>query len=281
MAYDLFLGITPKNWARGAPVAQSQRATDEPTMVCTPEEKVYLEKLALIRMKMESGDRKAQRQWKAILANLPSLKTRAKRGDLKARRTLLMLRQGGFLQRAQVFADLSGSPTSGPRKPWTESEPDIKVGPRKAWSDSDSSVKVPPRKPWTDDEIDETIKRAKKGDVLAQITMRKINAREAANREEMPMSGKIGSSHYIEIQGIFSGDERRAQIEDSGCSSMGNSLSHNKYRALIMKQAMKSAANGKPQTKHFFAAKSAVDKALGNADVTIKIPGAKPGRRTV
>ena len=95
------------------------------------------------------------------------------------------------------------------------------------------------------------------------------------------MSGTIGSSHYIEIQGAFTGDERRARDEDSGCSSMGDSLSHNEYRALIMRQAVKSAPKGKPQTKDFFTAKSAVDKALGNADIKIEIPGARPGRRTV
>ena len=297
MAYDLFLGIIPKSWARGAPAAQTQPTASEPAVICTPEEKAKLEKLALIKMRAESGDKKAQKQWKAMLSGIPPLKAKAKQGDPKARRTLLILRQGGFLQRAQVFANLSGSATPiGPRKPWTESESDIKVpphkpwadserdikvGPRKAWADSDPTVKVGPRKQWEDDETDKTIERAKKGDVSAQIAMRKIAAREAANREEMPMSGKIGSSHYIEIQGAFIGDESRAQGEDSGCSSMGNSLSHNEYRALVMRQAMRSAPGGKPQTKHFFAAKSAVDKALGNADVKIEIPGARPGRRTV
>lgn len=297
MAYDLFLGIIPKNWARGAPAAQAHPVASEPTATCTPEEKAKLEKLTVIKMKTQSGDKKAQKQWKAMLANIPSLRTKAKQGDPKARRILLILRQSGLLQRAQVFTDLSGNPTPiGPRKPWAESEPDIKVpprkpwedsehgvrvGPRKAWADSDPIVKVPPRKPWESDETDKTIERAKKGDVSAQIALRKIAARETANREEMPMSGKIGSSHYIEIQGAFTGDERRARDEDSGCSSMGDSLSHNEYRALIMRQAVKSAPNGKPQTKDFFTAKSAVDKALGNAGVSIYIPGSKPERQTV
>lgn len=268
MAFDLFLGIIPKSWARGAPIAQTQPVTNEPTVICTPEEQTKLEKIALIRMRAESGDKKAQKQWKAMLAGIPSLRTKAKRGDPKAKRTLLILSQGGFFQRAQVFTNLSGSPTSvdphkpwadsdpsvkvSPRKPWTDSDPNIKISPRKTWTDSDPSIKVSPRKPWTE-EIDKT-----------------------AGREE----SMIGSSHYIEIEGDFASDEGRAEAEASG-SFIGTNLAHNEYRALIVKRAMKNAGGAKPTTKHFFAAKSSVDKALGNAGVGIYIPGAKPGRRTV
>jgi hypothetical protein len=270
MALDLFLGIIPKSWARGTSIAQTQPVVDEPTVACTPEEKAKLEKFALIKMRAESGDKKAQKQWKTMLAGLPSLKTKAKRGDPKAKRTLLILSQGGFLQRAQVFADLSGD-TAAPiesHKPWTDSDPSIKVGPHKSWADSDPSVKAGPRKPWTDS--DPNVKVSPRKPWTDEID------KTAGRKESM-----IGSSHYIEIEGDFAGDEKRAQDEDGGCSSMGDSLSHNKYRALVIKQAMKNAGGAKPTTRHFFAAKSSVDKALGNAGVAIYIPGAKPGRRTV
>lgn len=75
----------------------------------------------------------------------------------------------------------------------------------------------------------------------------------------------------------FVRDEVRAQGED--CS--GDALSHNEYRAAIVKQAVKNAAGKKPETKHFFAAKLAVDRTLGNSNTSIFIPGAAPGRRTV
>lgn len=81
-----------------------------------------------------------------------------------------------------------------------------------------------------------------------------------------------------EIIGKFVGDERRAQVEDS--SGMGDDLSHNEYRALVMNHAVK-LGRGKPSTKHFYAAKTAVDHSLGRAGVAISIPGAKPGRRTI
>ena len=48
-----------------------------------------------------------------------------------------------------------------------------------------------------------------------------------------------------------------------------------------MKAAVKSAGGGKPTTKDFFQAKSAVDKVIGKAGITIYMPGAKPGRCTI
>ena len=77
----------------------------------------------------------------------------------------------------------------------------------------------------------------------------------------------------------FVGDESRAEGENS--TSCGSGLPHEEYRALVMKQAIKNAGGGKPGTKHLFAAKKAVDSALGKSGVSIYIPGAGPARRTV
>ena len=81
------------------------------------------------------------------------------------------------------------------------------------------------------------------------------------------------------MHGDFVGDEARAEGENS--SSCGNDLPHSQYRALVMKQAIRNAGGKKPSTKHLFAAKKAVDNALGASGVAIYIPGAGPMRRTV
>ena len=81
------------------------------------------------------------------------------------------------------------------------------------------------------------------------------------------------------MHGDFVGDEARAEGENS--SSCGSSLPHNEYRALVLKQAIRNAGGKKPGTKHLFAAKKAVDNALGASGVSIFIPGAGPMRRTV
>ena len=62
---------------------------------------------------------------------------------------------------------------------------------------------------------------------------------------------------------------------------MGGALSHNEYRALVLNQAIKKAGGNRPDTRHLFAAKKAVDSALGKSGTSIYIPGAGPARRTV
>ena len=62
---------------------------------------------------------------------------------------------------------------------------------------------------------------------------------------------------------------------------VGETLSHNEYRALVLDQAIKKAGGNRPDTRHLFAAKKAVDSALGRSGTSIYIPGAGPARRTV
>ena len=110
--------------------------------------------------------------------------------------------------------------------------------------------------------------QARTGDFKAILQLKKLREEEA-----MAMHGDP-----------FIRDEDRAQSEDgsAACGSfVGDGLSHNEYRALIMKQAIRQADGNRPSTKHLFAAKSRVDRALGNAKVAICIPGARPGRKTV
>jgi hypothetical protein len=74
------------------------------------------------------------------------------------------------------------------------------------------------------------------------------------------------------ITGRFRSDEQRAQGEDT----LGSSLPHPQYRALVMR-----AAGRNPSTKKLYLAQARVDASLGKSGTTIQIPGASPGRRTI
>ncbi len=341
MAFDLILGVTKKNWSRGAIPPTLALPPAEPTIECTDKEKAGLEKLASIKMRAESGDRLAKIQWIAAAKRFRSTKAKAIAGDPKAKRSLAILQQAGFLTSTQKFSFSSGAPVNilfdeawkhtktygsaaenkdrkaardaiewmilhgwkasgasgdfpfytkitwsndgfpgkkivfaatgtayavsmvsgevGPRKAWTDSEA-VPQGARKPWDDKDSPL--PPRKSWIDDEIPILTRRARAGDVSAQIALRKIALRKSADDEEM----SLGDS--------FMGDER----EES--SFIGDAIPHDTYRAAVMLTAIKDAGGRNPTTKDFFAAKTKVDNKLGNMGVSIYLPGAQPARRT-
>ncbi len=77
------------------------------------------------------------------------------------------------------------------------------------------------------------------------------------------------------IRSKFRRDELLAQGEDT----LGSSLSHSEYRALVMREARRSGKN--PNSRAYFEAQKKVDAALGKAGASIEIPGAQPGRRTI
>jgi hypothetical protein len=76
----------------------------------------------------------------------------------------------------------------------------------------------------------------------------------------------------------FVRDEVRAQREDL-CGE--GDIRHDEYRVLVVRQAVREAGNRNPSTLHYWEAKKKVDSALGMAGVSIEIPGARPGRRTI
>lgn len=76
----------------------------------------------------------------------------------------------------------------------------------------------------------------------------------------------------------FTRDEDRAQAEEAG-DTLGDSLSHPEYRALVVREAQRTSRN--PDTRAMFLAKRKVDRAIGRSGTKIYIPGATPGRRTV
>lgn len=357
MAYDLIFGITKKSWARGSQPATLALPPTERTIICTPREKAGLEELASIKMAAESGDRKAQARWKALNNKFTRL---SKASDPKAKHSIAILRQAGFLQGAKKISFSSGEPASfddawgqvkkygeavekkdtkaardaiewmilrgwkasnvagafpsynkitwsndgfpgkkiafsttgsayavaivsgdvGPRKAWADSEA-VPQGARKPWDDKDSPL--PSRKSWIDDEIPILTRRAKAGDVSAQIALRKIALRKAADEDESARSaggrGRGGGLEAPEggemsLGDSFMGDER----EES--SFIGDAIPHDTYRAAVMLTAIKDAGGRNPTTKDFFAAKSKIDNKLGNMGVAIYIPGARPSRKT-
>lgn len=70
----------------------------------------------------------------------------------------------------------------------------------------------------------------------------------------------------------FRRDESRAQGEDT----LGDSVPHAEYRALVVR-----AAGRDPSTRALYLAQRRVDAALGRAGTSVEVPGAAPGRRTI
>lgn len=79
----------------------------------------------------------------------------------------------------------------------------------------------------------------------------------------------------------FTRDEDRAQAEEAGFGedTLGDSLSHPEYRALVVREALKTSRN--PDTKTMYLAKQLVDRSLGRSGTSVYVPGARPRRRTV
>ena len=85
------------------------------------------------------------------------------------------------------------------------------------------------------------------------------------------------SLQVIEESGVFRGSiESFSMGGDDEITRIPNVA----YRAAVLKQACKAAGPQKPTTKHFFAAKKAVDKTMGQAGIRLFLPGSRPGRIT-
>ena len=104
-------------------------------------------------------------------------------------------------------------------------------------------------------------------DVFVGQRSRRRDEEVAAEREDRGDMGWYGNSF---VGGSFVGG-----------SFVGNAIPHDNYRVAVMKAAVKSAGGGRPSTKDYFKAKSVVDKVIGKSGITIYMPGAKPGRRTI
>ena len=169
MAIDLLYGRTKRSWARGTPVLEEpvSSPSDEVTLRLTVAEMDMLAKMAATKALADSGDRSAKKQMSAVVRRVAGLKKQAAKGDEKARRTLLVLRESGVFRGTTTFA--------------------------------------------------------------------------------------MGADAVVP---------------------------NTTYRAVVLSQAVKAAGGKKPTTKHFYAAKKAVDRAMGAAGIGLFLPGSRPGRVT-
>jgi hypothetical protein len=455
MAYDLFLGKTKSNFARdlGTPSPLS----DEVTFVYSPQEQAMLAQISELRMKTDSGDKTSKKKLVTIAKNVAKLKARARKGDEKAKRTLLVLRESGVFKPMQTFAlgwSLFAKPDPAERKATIEkfvaslksaSKPEdiaklselatydqaiknklgelarggnetaLRVAAYKKSSSAGSDSKAEairkevqrllqkrPRtaeenatlerltekltrieamsgigaSPWQSQK--RAARRARRAQKLASLKARAAagDQRAIARLQQMqqqlnqslpaavataanplayapptalspsapsalpstsypyPSSSYPSSSYpssayqtpayqppyvppyYQDADGnyyqtqpqpgqsqptvdVFVGQRSRRRAEEAaaeqedrgnvgwsggsfvGAAVCGNAIPHDNYRVAVMKAAVKSAQGKRPSTKDYFAAKSAVDKVIGKSGITIYMPGAKPGRRTI
>lgn len=104
MAYDLLRGRTSRNWARGSHRSTCS-LTDEVDFKLTPVEMSMLADLASTKMAADSGDRAARKKIAGVIKKMAELKTRARRGDVLAQRSLRVLDESGvFRGSIQTFS---------------------------------------------------------------------------------------------------------------------------------------------------------------------------------
>lgn len=127
-------------------------------------------------------------------------------------------------------------------------------------------------------------------DMLAEIAATKMRADagdRAARRKIAKLAKKVAGMQSKAKRGDASAQRSLRVLKESGAlvsvtsMTMGEETIPNVvYRAAVLKQAAKAAGKNRPTTKHFFRAKSAVDKVMGRAGISLYLPGAAPGRVT-
>ena len=109
MSKDLIFGFTKKDWSRKPPEIVHE-CGPESCMITykkeplTADEKAKLDKLAQLKMKAASGDRKSQKQWKKLYIKILALKAKAKKGDPRARHTVEILEDSGLFGSVQKIS---------------------------------------------------------------------------------------------------------------------------------------------------------------------------------
>jgi hypothetical protein len=99
MSHDLVLKTVKKDWSRGArprPLVDARFSGGRPAVVPTQAESDRLFDIAILKLGAQSGDREAQRRWKALRAQVESLKRKARGGDLRSQRALQLLSDSGI-----------------------------------------------------------------------------------------------------------------------------------------------------------------------------------------
>ena len=120
MATDLILGSTNTNWSRGESLPESASGhnghwqfirgeiSDEVTLQLTESEKAMLQKLVVTKSRAKAGDEAAKKKLARMIDDVAALKVAARKGDARAKRRLLVLRESGVFNKTKKL-DVSGS----------------------------------------------------------------------------------------------------------------------------------------------------------------------------
>jgi hypothetical protein len=113
VAYDLLLRRqTPKNWSRSSYCGPAARGTlllasytfaPDPAPT-TDAEKQLLAQLAVLKMRVDNGDKKALKKWRRAMAKLVLAKRAADRGDARARRLVTVVNESGIFAGVQSMS---------------------------------------------------------------------------------------------------------------------------------------------------------------------------------
>jgi hypothetical protein len=123
-------------------------------------------------------------------------------------------------------------------------------------------------------EIAATKQRADAGDRGARKKVAKL-AKKVARLQASAKRGDPAAQRSLRVL-----KESGALVSVTAMTMGEETIPNVVYRAAVLKQAAKAAGGNKPTTKHFFSAKSAVDKVMGRAGISLYLPGAAPGRVT-
>ena len=113
MAYDLlFRRQTPRNWSRRSYLGPAARGTlllasyefaPDPTPT-TPEEQGFIAKLAVLKMQVDAGDKKALGKWRKMVVYIDKEKKKASQGNAKAKRLITVLNESGLFDGVQAMS---------------------------------------------------------------------------------------------------------------------------------------------------------------------------------
>jgi hypothetical protein len=123
-------------------------------------------------------------------------------------------------------------------------------------------------------EVAATKARAEAGDRGSRKKMEKFTAKVASLKKRASRGDPSAKRTLLVLResGIF---------QPTQSITMGaERVSNQDYRVAVLRQARRVAGCNKPTTRDFFKAKSAVDGTMRKANISLFLPGSRPGRIT-